>query len=65
MEKLEKNPFLATILVIALVYIWSNFVSNRLEFLIGVAVFVGVAGFANSIYLNRRVSKIQKELYKK
>lgn len=64
-NKLERKPSVFGILLIIGIWIVSGFASNSDQFLVWGALFVGVAGFVNSLWLNQRVNRIQEILISK
>lgn len=59
---LETNPIYLTIIILIVIYI---FVADSTNTMAWIALFAGVAGFSNSIWLNHRINKIQDRLNKK
>ena len=54
MKKLEKHPFFAFIIIILVIIATQKFVDNKTEFIAISALFLGTAGFVNSLYLNKK-----------
>lgn len=62
---LETNPFWFTLIVFSGVYLFFGVGGGSLEMVAWLALFTGVGGFANSLWLNKRINRIEDVLYQK
>lgn len=60
--KLESNPAVLVAVVLIGAYIFFN---NQLESLVWIGIFVGAAGFANSLWLSQRINTMESSSHKK
>lgn len=65
MKKLEKHPFLLFVIILLLVVLISEFKDNSLATFAFAGLFLGAAGFVNSLWLNHRINKMQDALCEK
>lgn len=65
MRWFEINPFWLVITILLIVVTISQFFNSFIELMAGAGLFLGAAGFANSLWLNRRINRTQDVLYEK
>lgn len=65
MKNLERHPFWMVCGIVLLVVFISEFGTNSTEIYAIAGLFLGAAGFANSLWLNQRINKTEDVLYKK
>lgn len=61
----EINPFWLVVVIMLIIVVILQFVDNSIGLIAWIGLFLGVAGFANSLWLNHRISRTQDILYKK
>ena len=62
---LELHPEWTAILIIVVVCIVAQFVDDKIELFAAAALFLSASGFANTLWLNRRINRLQDVLYEK
>lgn len=61
----EINPFWLVVAIMLVIVAIFQFINSSIDLIAWVGLFLGVAGFANSLWLNHRISRTQDILYKK